>query len=128
MNNQLQKNNDLMYNKEFLNSPEFKKLPLETQNKILEYYIQKRIDLSSEHTSLVMAHNNADIDVTRYLNYVNEQQNLRNKPNSLNITYNSLESKTPTGKITSKSTHTTVSTGCLLPILFTLSFLLLIFL
>ena len=123
MNNQLQKNNSLLYNKDFLDSSEFKKLPLETQNKILEYYIQKKIDLSTQHTSLIIEHDNADTDINRYLNYINEQQQIQKKANGLNITYNSLESKTPTGRITSKSTHTTASAGCLLPILIIFSLL-----
>lgn len=74
----------------------------------------------------MLEHASSNKDVDNYLYFLERQQTLQKKSDGLTVTYSSQETSTPTGKISSKTTNTTVSTGCLLPIVATITLLVLI--
>lgn len=119
MNNELQNinSNNINVPTDIINSDEYKKLPQQTQIKLLEYMLQKRIELTKEQQEYLLQHISSDKDTNKYLDYLERQQILQSHSSGLTVSYNSYETKTPTGKISSKSTRTTVHSGCLLPIL-----------
>lgn len=119
MNNQLQNinNNNINQPAEILNSNEYKKLPQETQVKLLEYMLRKKIDFTQEQQNYLLQHLSSDTDTNQYLDYLEKQRDLQRRSDGLTVSYTSHETKTPTGKISSKSTQTTVHTGCLLPVI-----------
>lgn len=121
MPNTLQKRDKFLDSyQEVINSQEYKNLPPETQVKMLEYLMQKRIDFTTEQQNYLLEHLSSNKDIDSYLNFLEQQQHLQNNSKGLTITYNSHETQTPTGKISSKTTTTTASTGCLIPILLTI--------
>lgn len=119
MNNELQKinSNNINVPSNIIDSEEYKKLPQQTQVKLLEYLVQKKIDLTQEQQEYLLQHISSDSDTDKYLDYLERQQRLQSHSSGLTVSYNSYETKTPTGKISSKSTRTTVHSGCLLPVL-----------
>ena len=119
MNNELQKINSTNINvpTDILNSDEYKNLPKQTQEKLLELMIQKKIELTKEQQEYLLQHISSDIDTNQYLDYLQRQREIQSRSSGLTVSYNSYETKTPTGKISSKSSQTTVHSGCLLPIL-----------
>lgn len=112
-----QPSKNLILDKNFLNSPEYKRLPMETQLRLTEFVLQKKIDLSTKEQEYLLEHLSSNRDINAYLNFLEQQNQIQANSKGANITYNSYETKTPTGKISSKTTTATASSGCLLPIL-----------
>lgn len=100
-----------------LESKEYKNLPTETQLKLTEFLLQKNIELSTKEKEYFLEHLSSDRDTRSYLNFLEEQNHIQRNAKGVNITYNSYETKSPTGKISSKTTTATASSGCLIPIL-----------
>lgn len=128
MSNQLQRKpySSLPSTQSIINSEEYQRLSPEAQERMLEYLSQKRIDFSQEQERYMLEHASSNKDVDNYLYFLERQQTLQKKSDGLTVTYSSQETSTPTGKISSKTTNTTVSTGCLLPIVATITLLVLI--
>lgn len=105
MNNELQKINSTNINvpTDILNSDEFKNLPKQTQEKLSELMLQKKIELTKEQQEYLLQHISSDIDTNQYLDYLQRQREIQSRSSGLTVSYNSYETKTPTGKISSKS-------------------------
>ena len=100
MNNELQKINSTNINvpTDILNSDEFKNLPKQTQEKLSELMLQKKIELTKEQQEYLLQHISSDIDTNQYLDYLQRQREIQSRSSGLTVSYNSYETKTPTGK------------------------------
>lgn len=107
-------------NNAILNSEEYKNLPIETQLKLTELMLNKKIELTMTEQEYLREHLSSNRDTLAYLDFLAQQNAIQRNAKGVNVTYNSYETKTPTGKISSKTTTATASSGCLLPIVCTL--------
>ena len=107
-------------NNAILNSEEYKNLPIETQLKLTEFMLNKKIELTMTEQEYLREHLSSNRDTLAYLDFLAQQNAIQRNAKGVNVTYNSYETKTPTGKISSKTTTATASSGCLLPIVCTL--------
>mgnify|MGYP003539998643 FL=1 len=103
--------------KNILETQAYKKLPIETQLKLTEFLVQKNFELSQKEKEYFLEHLSSDKDTRSYLAFLEEQNSIQRNAKGVNITYNSYETKTPTGKISSKTTTATASGGCLIPVI-----------
>lgn len=98
-----------------LNSEEYKRLPVKKQLEIAQYIAQKNADLNSEQRKYLLDHMSCDHDTVSYLKFLEEQNRINENAKGVTVSYNSHETQSPTGKITSRTTHATAASGCLLP-------------
>lgn len=81
MNNELQKINSTNINvpTDILNSDEFKNLPKQTQEKLSELMLQKKIELTKEQQEYLLQHISSDIDTNQYLDYLQRQREIQSR-------------------------------------------------
>ena len=104
-------------NNNILNSQEYNSLPAETKLKIAEFMVQKQVELSSEQQKYILEHKSSDKDIANYLAFLDKQREIQERNKGITVSYNSHETNTPTGKISSRTTNSTANVGCLLPII-----------
>ncbi|WP_293693092.1 hypothetical protein [uncultured Phascolarctobacterium sp.] len=112
---------------DIFNSPEYKALPVEKQLELAKLMAEKNIEFNAEQQRYLLEHTSSDHDIAAYLNFLDQQNSIDANAKGVTIRYDSHETKTPTGKISSKTTHATASSGCLIPVLGTLLLLATIF-
>ncbi len=120
-------NNNSLSIVDVFNSQEYKALPTETQLELAKFMAEKNIEFNAEQKRYILEHASSEHDIAAYLNFLDQQNSIDANAKGITIRYDSHETKTPTGKISSKTTHATASSGCLIPVLGTLLLLATIF-
>lgn len=121
MNTSIEKvKNNMAKEVDILNTPEYKSLPVEKQLEIAQFMATKNMELNAQQKQYLLEHMSSDHDTAAYLNFLDQQNHIVGNAKGVNMSYSSYETKTPTGKISSKTTHATASTGCLIPLIATI--------